>query len=86
MLVGEGGKNLSGGESQKICIARMLIRNPSVLILDEPTAFADAEGTRCITDILLSEKTAGRTVIVITHDDRLNAVADHIFIPTDIQE
>lgn len=86
MLVGEGGKNLSGGESQKICIARMLIRNPSVLILDEPTAFADAEGTRCITNILLSEKTAGRTVIVITHDDRLNAVADHIFIPTEIQE
>ena len=79
MMVGEGGKSLSGGESQRISIARMLIRKPQILVLDEPTAFADAEGTACIMDILMEERDSGRTVIVISHDDRLDTMADHIF-------
>ena len=79
MMVGEGGKSLSGGESQRISIARMLIRKPQVLVLDEPTAFADADGTECILNLLREERDYGRTVIVISHDERLNVVADHIF-------
>ena len=79
MMVGEGGKSLSGGESQRVSIARMLIRKPQILVLDEPTAFADAEGTACIIDILREERDSGRTVIVISHDDRLDTMADHIF-------
>ena len=42
-------------------------------------AFADAEGTACIMNILREERDSGRTVIVISHDDRLDAIADHIF-------
>jgi ABC-type lipoprotein export system ATPase subunit len=57
----------------------MLIRKPQVLVLDEPTAFADADGTECILNILREERDYGRTVIVISHDERLNVVADHIF-------
>jgi ATP-binding cassette subfamily C protein LapB len=52
MMVGEGGKSLSGGESQRISITRMLIRKPQILVLDEPTAFADADGTECVMNIL----------------------------------
>ena len=79
MLVGEGGKSLSGGESQRISLARMLIRKPQILVLDEPTAFADAEGTECVLNILREERDCGRTIIVISHDERMNFVADHIF-------
>jgi ABC-type multidrug transport system fused ATPase/permease subunit len=79
MLVGEGGKSLSGGESQRISLARMLIRKPQILVLDEPTAFADAEGTECVLNILREERDCGRTIIVISHDEHMNFVADHIF-------
>lgn len=79
MLVGEGGKTLSGGEGQKLCIARMLLRKPAVMVFDEPTAFMDADGTKRIIDILTEEKRKGRTIIVISHDDRMNDIADTVF-------
>lgn len=79
ILVGEGGKAFSGGEGQKLCIARMLLRKPAVMVLDEPTAFLDADGTKHIMNILDEEKRKRHTVIVISHDDRMKEIADRIF-------
>lgn len=58
---------LSGGEKQKLALARALIRNPEVLFLDEPCANLDASSTREIETLLLVAKTAGTRIIMATH-------------------
>lgn len=75
-LLGENGSSLSGGENQKISIARILLRKPSVLVLDEPTAYADHDGFLAIQRIIMEEKRLGHTVILITHDERLLSLSD----------
>ena len=72
-------QTLSDGERQKVMIAKAIAQETPIILLDEPTAFADADGTECILGILREERDLGRTVIVISHDDRLDRVADHIF-------
>ena len=71
-LVGVGGQSLSGGESQRLAIARALARNPDVLVLDEATNHLDAEA-RTAFGRLLRRLVPERIVLVVTHDD---AVAD----------
>ncbi len=68
--VGERGNALSAGERQRIAIARALLRNPRVLILDEPVSALD-EATRAGILVTLRTALAGRTALVITHDERL---------------
>jgi len=68
---GEGGARFSGGERQRIAIARAILKDAPVLVLDEPTAFADAENEALIQEAL-STLMAGRTVIVVAH--RLDSV------------
>ncbi|WP_035280235.1 ABC transporter ATP-binding protein [Brevibacterium album] len=70
----------SGGEAQRVCIARALLLDPAVLILDEPTASADAEAEHEIQSALSSLLTPDRTVIVVAH--RLTTVsgADRIIV------
>lgn len=72
--VGERGARLSGGQKQKIVIARILLRNPSILVLDEATAALDAASQARIHD-LIAEKYKDKTVISIAH--RLNAIKDY---------
>jgi ABC-type multidrug transport system fused ATPase/permease subunit len=72
--VGERGTRLSGGQRQKIVIGRILLRNPSILILDEATAALDAASQACIND-LVAEKYKDKTVISIAH--RLNIIKDY---------
>ena len=72
--VGERGTRLSGGQRQKIVIARILLKNPSILILDEATAALDAASQACIND-LVAEKYKEKTVISIAH--RLNIIKDY---------
>jgi ABC-type bacteriocin/lantibiotic exporter with double-glycine peptidase domain len=72
--VGERGNKLSGGQRQKVSIARVLLMNPSILILDEATAALDASSQALITD-LVREKFRDKTVISIAH--RLNIVKDY---------
>ena len=59
---------LSGGEQQKLAIARALISEPALLFLDEPTAALDGRATREIEDILIAAKAQGTALILSTHD------------------
>ena len=70
---------LSGGEKQKVAIARALIRNPQVLLADEPTASLDSNAGRQIFEILfklaVEEK---KTVVVVSHDTRWESFAHRV--------
>ena len=61
------GKNLSGGEKRKLCLAMALISKPRLLFLDEPTAGVDVYCRRQIWDVLTNYKQAGRVVLMTTH-------------------
>lgn len=78
-VVGTGSRSLSGGEQQRISIARALLLSPSILILDEATAAMDTETERLIQDALTA-LIEGRTTITIAH--RLSTLKDcnHLFI------
>jgi ATP-binding cassette subfamily B protein len=71
--VGERGLKLSGGEKQRVGIARTLLKNPPILLLDEATSALDSETERGIQDSL-KDMAVGRSVIVIAH--RLSTVVD----------
>ncbi|MEB3161752.1 MAG: cell division ATP-binding protein FtsE [Prochlorothrix sp.] len=62
---------LSGGEQQRVSIARAIVSTPPLLLADEPTGNLDSENSLQIMDILHKLKTAGITIVVTTHDDRL---------------
>jgi len=72
-MVGERGHRLSGGEKQRLAIARLLLKSPAVVILDEATAHLDSENESLVQDAL-KEALKGRTSIVIAH--RLSTVMD----------
>jgi ATP-binding cassette, subfamily B, bacterial len=72
-VVGERGFRFSGGEKQRIAIARTILRNPPVLVLDEATSALDVQTERAVEEAL-EELAAGRTTIVIAH--RLSTVRD----------
>lgn len=63
--------NLSGGQLQRVFIARALINKPKLLILDEPTTGVDIESVNNIQEILKTLKTKGITIILVTHDKLL---------------
>ena len=62
---------LSGGEQQRLAIARAVVNRPAVLIADEPTANLDAESAAAILDIFAAFNQVGVTVLVATHDEAL---------------
>jgi ABC-type multidrug transport system fused ATPase/permease subunit len=78
-VLGERGVRMSGGERQRLAIARVVLRNPRILILDEATSSLDSRTEREIWDTL-SEVAKGRTTISITHRLASAAVSDHIFV------
>ncbi|MCG6874683.1 MAG: cell division ATP-binding protein FtsE [Betaproteobacteria bacterium] len=64
---------LSGGEQQRLCVARAVVNRPSILIADEPTANLDAESAQDILEIFRAFNQVGVTVLVATHDQALVA-------------
>ena len=70
---GEAGKKLSGGEKQRIAIARIILKNAPIVILDEATAFTDPENEHLIQQSI-TELTKGKTLLVIAH--QLSTVKD----------
>ena len=77
--VGELGRNISGGQKQRLSLARAILRNPSILILDEATSACDAESEALIHQALKDFK-AGRTTFLITHHLHTLEVADRIVV------
>lgn len=62
---------LSSGEQQRVAIARAMANDPPIILADEPTANLDEESSKMVSDILLDLNRQGKTVVVMTHDERL---------------
>jgi putative ABC transport system ATP-binding protein len=69
---------LSGGEKQRVCIARALINQPELILADEPTGNLDEKNERLVVDIFRRMHTEGHTIILATHDSTIGGESDRI--------
>ncbi|TDC05290.1 ABC transporter ATP-binding protein [Nonomuraea longispora] len=69
---------LSGGEQQRVALARALANEPSLLLADEPTGNLDSRNTRDVLRLLGEVHKKGQTIVMVTHDARVAALADRV--------
>lgn len=77
-ILGKKVFQLSGGEQQRIALARLLLKDPEYVLADEPTGNLDVENAHIVFDLLHELKQSGKTVIFVTHDTELAKKADRI--------
>ena len=70
--------NLSGGECQRVAIARALVNEPLVVLADEPTGNLDTAATLDVLRLFQELRSAGQTLLIVTHDERVAATADRL--------
>lgn len=76
--LGTGGIRLSGGQAQRIGLARALFGEPRLLVLDEPNAHLDSDGERALLDALVAERARGRAIVIVSQRNSILAVADRV--------
>jgi ATP-binding cassette subfamily C protein LapB len=76
----EGGKGLSGGQKQLMAFTRLILCNPEILLLDEPTATMDDEQERRCLGVLAQQAQAGKTMVMVTHKSSLLPLATRIIV------
>lgn len=81
--IGERGREVSGGQRQRLSLARALVTDPDVLVLDEPTSAVDAHTEARITERVAALR-RGRTTIVFAQSALWDAAADHVLISEDL--
>lgn len=70
---------LSGGELRRVCIARALVRDPEIILADEPTGDLDEENTSVILNLFKACAGEGKSVLMVTHEKDIDAYADHLY-------
>lgn len=78
-IVGDGGRALSMGERQRIAVARVLLRDASLVLLDEPTAHLDAISEEAVI-AALDERLRGRTAVIVTHSAEVRRLGDRVLL------
>lgn len=81
--LGDGGYKLSGGQTQRIALARALYGNPQLVVLDEPNSNLDSEGDLALVNALMHAKSKGITVVFIAHRPSLVELSDKILLLRD---
>lgn len=66
---------LSGGEQQRVAIARLLIKSPDIILADEPTGSLDAENKKIVMNLLKYMNETGATIVLVTHDEEVRECA-----------
>lgn len=74
---------LSGGEQQRVAVARLLIKKCKVVFADEPTGSLDAKNAEIVMELLKKLQKMGKTIVMVTHNEQFKSVADRIL---DIEE
>ena len=70
---------LSGGELRRVCIARALVKEPDVILADEPTGDLDEENTDIILSLFREYAKSGKSILMVTHEKEIDSYADHLY-------